>query len=112
MYLHALTTAVPPAAFTQAECWEIAQRSNVRTRLKKRSMLILQTILRGDHGIQKRHFAVPEVDGVFDFSPDQLNAAFRREAPKLAGEALTAALAKAGVTAAEVDALLICTCTG
>lgn len=112
MYLHALATAVPPIALTQAECWEIAQRSQVRTRLKKRSMLILNTILRGDHGIKTRHFAVPDIDGVFDLTADRLNAEFRTEAPRLAGRALTAALARAGVRVAELDALLICTCTG
>ena len=112
MYLHALSTAVPTAAFTQGDCWEIAQRSNVRQRLKRRSMLIMQTILRGDHGIARRHFAVPEIDAVFDLTADQLNAAFRTEAPRLAGRALAGALAQAGVKATELDALLICTCTG
>lgn len=112
MYLHALATAVPPAAYTQAECWDIAQRSPVRHRLKRRSMLILHSILRGDHGIDRRHFAVPEIEGVFDLSPDALNAAFRTEAPRLAGRALTSALPQAGVRATEIDALLICTCTG
>ncbi|MEO7413191.1 MAG: 3-oxoacyl-[acyl-carrier-protein] synthase III C-terminal domain-containing protein [Opitutaceae bacterium] len=112
MYLHALATAVPPATFTQPECWQIAERSTVRQRLKKRSMLILHTILRGDHGIDTRHFAIPDIEHVFDLTPDQLNAAFRAEAPKLAGTALTAALAQAGIAPGEVDALLICTCTG
>jgi alkylresorcinol/alkylpyrone synthase len=112
MYLHALATAVPEATYTQSECWEIVSRSPVRQRLKKRSMLILHTILRGDHGIATRHFALPAIDGVFDLSPDELNAAFRLEAPKLAGRALTAALEKAGVRPDELDALFICTCTG
>jgi predicted naringenin-chalcone synthase len=112
MYLHALATAVPQATFTQPECWQIAERSTVRQRLKKRSMLILHTILRGDHGIATRHFAMPDIEHVFDLTPDQLNASFRSEAPKLAGRALSAALAQAGVRPEEVDALLICTCTG
>jgi predicted naringenin-chalcone synthase len=112
MFLHALATAVPPARYTQAECWDIAQRSTVRERLKKRSMLILQTILRGENGIATRHFAMPNLEGVFDLSPDQLNAAFRVEAPRLAGRALTGALEKAGLRASDVDALLVCTCTG
>ena len=107
MYLHALATAVPEATFTQAQCWEISQRSSVRDRLKKRSMLILQTILKGDHGISHRHFAVPEIERVFNLTPDQLNAAFRTEAPKLAGRALSAALERAGIKPTEVDALLI-----
>ncbi len=112
MHLHALATAVPPATFTQAECWELAQRSNVRSRLKKRSMLILQTILRGEHGIANRHFAAPDIEHVFDLTADQLNTIFRAEAPKLAGRALTAALTQAGFKPAELDALLICTCSG
>jgi predicted naringenin-chalcone synthase len=112
MYLHALATAVPPATFTQPQCWEIVRQSALHDRLKKRSLLILQTILKGDNGIDTRHFAVPEITGVFDFTPDQLNAAFRTEGPKLAARALTAALAQAGCPPAGVDALLICTCTG
>lgn len=112
MYLHALATAVPPATFTQGECWEIAARSEVRHRLKRRSMLILQAILKGDSGVDTRHFAVSDVDHVFDLTPDQLNEAFRAAAPALAGRALTDALAQAGVRADELDALLICTCTG
>lgn len=112
MFLQALATAVPTASYTQADCWEIAQRSNVRERLKKRSMLVLQTILRSEHGIAKRHFAMPNVDQVFDLSPDDLNEAFRREAPQLAERALTQAMERAGVGAGAIDALLICTCTG
>lgn len=112
MYLHALATAVPAATFTQAECWEIAQRSPIRDRLKKRSMLILQTILRGEHGIATRHFAVPEIERVFDLSADELNAAFRVAAPELAGRALAQALERAGLRAGDIDALLVCTCTG
>jgi alkylresorcinol/alkylpyrone synthase len=112
MFLHALATAVPAAAYTQSECWQIIERSALRERLKKRSLLLLQTILRGEHGIAKRHFAMPDIENVFDLTPDQLNAAFRSEAPKLAGRALTDALADTGLRANEVDALLICTCTG
>jgi alkylresorcinol/alkylpyrone synthase len=112
MYLHALATAVPAATYTQPECWSIVEKSGVRSRLKKRSMLILHTILRGDHGIARRHFAMPEIERVFDRTADELNGAFRAEAPRLAGAALNKALAKAAVAPGELDALLICTCTG
>jgi len=112
MFLHALATAVPPARYTQAECWEIVQRSPARARLSKRSRLILHSILTHDHGIATRHFAMPEIERVFDRTSDELNAVFRTEAPLLAGRALTAALARAGVRPGELDALLICTCTG
>ncbi len=112
MFLQALSTAVPPAAYTQAECWEIVQRSDVRSRLTRRSRLILHNLLSVDHGIATRHFALPDVERVFDRTSDELNAAFRSEAPRLAGRALATALAQAGVRPDELDALLICTCTG
>ncbi len=112
MFLHALSTAVPPAAFTQAQCWEIIQHTQATRPRSRRTQLTLRTILKGDSGVKTRHFAVPEISGVFDLSPDQLNEAFRAEAPKLAGRALHDALAKADLTPEKIDALLVCTCTG
>jgi alkylresorcinol/alkylpyrone synthase len=112
MYLHALATAVPPAALTQPQCWEIMARSHARERLSSHALSLLETVLNGDSGIARRHFAVPDVEAVFDYTPDQLNAAFRLAAPALAGRALTAALAHAGLRPDQLDALLICTCTG
>jgi alkylresorcinol/alkylpyrone synthase len=112
VYLHSLATAVPAAAFTQPDCWRMVEGSAARSRLKRRSMLILHSILRGDHGIERRHFSVPNVESVFDRSSDELNQAFRSEAPALAARALGAALEKAGAAPGEIDALLICTCTG
>jgi predicted naringenin-chalcone synthase len=112
MFLHALATAVPPARFTQSRCWDIVEQSPVRTRLRKRSRLILHSILRGDHGIATRHFAAPEIERIFDRSSDELNAIFRVEAPALAARALETALARARLDASDLDALLICTCTG
>ena len=90
MFLHALATAVPPAKFTQSQCWEIVEKSTVRTRLHKRSRLILHSILRGDHGIDTRHFAAPDIEKIFDRSSDELNAIFRSEGPQLAARALGA----------------------
>jgi predicted naringenin-chalcone synthase len=112
MHLHALATAVPPTAFKQADCWDIIDRSPAKTRLHKRSRLILHNILRGDHGINQRHFAAPDIDHIFDRSSDELHAVFRAEAPRLSTQALTKALVQAGITPGALDALLICTCTG
>jgi len=112
MYLHALATALPPAAFTQAECWNIVQRSEARQRLNRRSVLTLQTILRHDSGIATRHFAMPDIERVFSLTPDELNECFRLEAPRLAARALASALEQACLVAGQLDALLICTCTG
>ena len=112
MYLHALATALPPTAYTQAECWNVLRRSEMRQRLNRRSILTLQAILCHDSGIATRHFAMPDIERVFAMTPDELNEGFRREAPRLAARALNAALAQAGLVAGQVDALLISTCTG
>lgn len=112
MFLHALATAAPPSSFTQQECYELARQPSIRSRLTRRSQLLVQAVLRGDSGVDRRHFAVSDMPGVFSYTADQLNEAFRREGPKLAAEALVKALAKIGADPAELDALLICTCTG
>ena len=112
MYLHSLATALPPAKFTQADCWDMFERSDTRQRLSRRSALILRAILRDGSGISTRHFAMPDLERVFSLTADELNEGFRLEAPRLASRALTSALMRAGLVAGQVDALLICTCTG
>lgn len=112
MYLHSLATAVPPTAYTQKECAEMLQRSDLKTRLNRRSLLTLLAILRGDSGITTRHFAMPDIEHVFSLTPDELYEGFRREAPLLASRALREACDRAAVRPADIDALLICTCTG
>lgn len=112
MYLHSLATAVPPHRFTQQECWEIAERSKVRETLARRSQLVLRAILMGDSGVATRHFATENVERLLDLESDELNQAFRREAPRLASLALEKSLRAAGLKASDVDMLLICTCTG
>jgi alkylresorcinol/alkylpyrone synthase len=112
MYLHALSTALPPKVFSQPDLWEMAQRTGLRQRLSRRSMYILHSILRGNTGIDTRHFAVSDIERVFDMSPDELNLEFRSAAPRLAESALVPALEQARVSPSEVDVLMICTCTG
>lgn len=112
MILQALATAVPPYAFTQAQCWELIKDSAARRRLNRRSMLMLQAILRGDSGVRRRHFACADPAGLFEVDADGLNAAYRNAAPPLANEALQRALRQTGERATDLDALLICSCTG
>jgi predicted naringenin-chalcone synthase len=112
MYLQALTTAVPPHAFTQAQCWDMIKESPARQRLNRRSLLILQSILRGDSGVRKRHFAFADPARLFDLDASGLNDAYRDAAPRLAADALQHALRRTGDRAGDIDALLICSCTG
>ncbi len=112
MYLHAIATAVPPDAFTQQQCWDIYSRSEKRAHLKDRSNTLIKKIVLGPNGIDKRHFAINDVNAVFDLSAEHLNHAFEAEAPKLASQALENALKSAKLNPKDLDGLFICTCTG
>lgn len=113
MFLQSLATATPERSLSQLDCWEIAKSSAAVTHgLTRRSQLILRTVLRGDSGIGHRQFAVRDIDRIFDLDTDDLNAEFRRAAPDLASAALRKALIQADLTPDDLDALVICTCTG
>lgn len=113
MFLESLATAVPPHAYDQADCLAALRSTAAFDRLKPRSQALLAKVLgNGVSGIATRHFCLPEIGPVVDRTAQELNETFEREAPALAARALAAALAKAGLQAAELDALFVCTCTG
>jgi predicted naringenin-chalcone synthase len=112
MYLQSIATALPQAAYTQPQCWDLVERSPARQRLGRRSRLILHNLLTQNHGIDTRHFAVPQIERIFELTADELNLAFREAAPRLARDALLPALEAAGLRPADLDALIVCTCTG
>lgn len=112
MYLDSLATAVPPRVFTQAQCWDIAENSVIRQRLRPGSMGILKKVLRGENGIRTRAFATDDVAHLFDLDADTLNLTFQREAPALAARALREALRRSQINPRELDAVFLCTCTG
>ncbi len=112
MFLQGIACSVPPASYSQQDCWQILCGSSRFGGLKGRSQRILEKVLNGENGIEKRHFAMPGVEGLFDLDAESLNRGFEREAPQLGGKALSLAMEDAGVLPAEIDALLVCTCTG
>ncbi len=112
MNLLGIACKVPPAAYSQADCWDVLQGSPRFGELRDRSKRLLEKVLNSENGIGKRHFAMPEVDRLFDLDAESLNRGFEKEAPRLAEAALGEALESAGVIPREVDALLVCTCTG
>ena len=110
MYLQSVTSAFPPHSFTQRECWELTLP--VVKKLKPRSQSLMEKILLGDSGIEKRHFVTEDPGVLLRAGAEDLNKGFEMAAPRLAGEALKKALDEAGVKADELDALFVCTCTG
>lgn len=112
MYLSGLATSVPTARFTQAECWAAVQLAPQFPQLSARSHTLLRKVLSGDNGIATRHLAVADLQDAFILTPDALHARFAAHAPGLAGQAAARALDLARLTAAQIDAVLISTCTG
>ncbi len=112
MYLDSIASAVPDAAYSQPDCWQLLKNSNAFTRLRRRSQGLLEKVLLGDSGIDKRHFACRPKDSLFQLDATGLNRRFEAEAPRLAGSALETALQKADIEANSLDALFLCTCTG
>ena len=112
MYLHYLTTHSPKVSYTQQEVWDIFSASSAPTRLRPGSIELVRKVLTGDNGIDKRHFALHDFEALLQHDGESLNRAFEREGPFLAGAALKEALDGAGWGADELDALVVCTCTG
>jgi len=100
------------SAFTQIECWQALQASPPFADLTPRSRAILKTVLNGKNGIATRHLALEPLAEVFELTPDALLERFSRHAPALASEAGQSALGAASISAAEVDGVIVSTCTG
>jgi len=112
MYFRGLGTATPPSRYTKAECLAAFQRSEWFARLDSRSHLIARTVLQRDNGIEARRLALASLDEVFTIDPDTLDRRFLANAPSLAAEAGSGALAAAGLEATAIDAVVVSTCTG
>jgi alkylresorcinol/alkylpyrone synthase len=112
MYFTGFGTAVPLRRFTSPECWAALQHSPQFPQLNARSHALLRKVLSGDNGIATRHLAVANLEEVFVLTPDALHARFAQHAPALATQAAERALATARLKPADVDAVIISTCTG
>lgn len=112
MFLSGIGTAAPSARWTQTQCWDALVASEYLPRLSPRSQAILRKVLRGNNGICSRHLAFEHLGEAFAMDPDVLDARFARHAPAVASEAAVRALADAGLTPDDIDAVIISTCTG
>lgn len=112
MFVTGIGTAIPSHSYTKAQCWEAFKNSEWFNRLGPRSHLIAETVLLRDNGIEKRHLAVSELDEVFSIDPDTLYRRFTGSAPALSAQAGLRAIDQAHLDAAEIDAVIVSTCTG
>ncbi|MFS8137956.1 MAG: type III polyketide synthase [Thermomonas sp.] len=112
MYIVGLGTAHPEWRYTKADCWESFKASPWFDRLDRRARMVTELVLSRDNGIDARYFAVDTLDKVFSIDPDTLHERFLTHAPLLASQAGSRALTAAGLQAADIDAVIVSTCTG
>jgi alkylresorcinol/alkylpyrone synthase len=112
MFLTGLGTAVPEDSYSQRECYEAFRKLTRFETLQPRSRTTLRKVLLGSNGIESRYLSLRPIAEVQDMDPNSLHARFTRHAPALATQAALRALADSGSTPADIDALLISTCTG
>jgi len=110
MFLESIASAFPEWSYTQEECHAFSSVSEPVRGLTDRSKMILGKVLLGDSGITKRYFATDDPGAMFGAGAQELSEYFEREAPKLSAQALRKALGE--TKPEELDALIICTCTG
>jgi alkylresorcinol/alkylpyrone synthase len=112
MYVSATGTAVPARRYTKRDCWDAFVGSDWYARLEPRSHAIARAVLGRDNGIESRHLALETLDEAFAIDPDTLARRFAVHAPRLATEAAALALQRAGLEPADIDAVVVTTCTG
>ncbi len=112
MYLLSISTASPETRYTQKDCYEIFIQSTAASRLKSSSVALMKKILKRNNGISMRGFCYPDIESIFDANPENLNNVFEKYAPALGDTALAKALGSARVLPTDLDALIVCTCTG
>jgi len=112
MFFTGIGTAAPATRYTKAECLAAFQTSDWFERLDARAHLVARTVLQRDNGIEARRLSVSALADVFCIDPDTLSQRFLGAAPQLAAEAGEKALARAGLAAQDIDAIVVSTCTG
>ncbi len=112
MFITGIGTAAPPHRYSKAQCWEALKAAECFQRLSPRAHAITEMVLLRDNGIEHRHLALDSLDEVFAIDPDTLYRRFSLHAPQLAAQAGKRALEQAKLDAAEIDAVIVSTCTG
>jgi len=109
-YIAAFACVVPPFSADQTFSAELVKK-HYASKLNDRSLGLIRATF-SHPGIRKRHFAVEDPAHIMEESPDQKIARFTEKSIDLASQAVLKALAQAGVSAQDVTALVVNTCTG
>lgn len=109
VHLIGLGTANPPLRFSQRELYEAYA---AYLPLSEEARSLLHRVMVENHSIGFRHVAVAALTDLLAETQDDLIVRYQKFAVPVALEAARRALAQAGLTPADVDALVVNTCTG
>lgn len=112
MNLLSVKSAFPDASYTQPECLDSMKGAAFWNELSAASRKLLERVLSGDSGIEKRHFCLDELASAWKLGAQGLNEYYEKSAPSLAANAVGKALADASLNPEDVDALFLSSCTG
>ncbi len=112
MFLNSIGTALPARRYSKSDCWNAFTQSQWFGRLDSRAHAVAKAVLGRDNGIEQRWLAVDSLEEIFAIDPDTLQKRFARHAPALAADAGRTALSRASLEPAEIDAVIVTTCTG
>ncbi len=103
-----IATANPSSKWTQKE---ILKSVHLNEQISNKAKTFYKRFL-SDQGIRTRHFGMQTLEHVNTESPDQANQRFSEIATEIGTEAIRKCLDQYQVSADEIDALIVTTCTG
>jgi len=112
MFFVGLGTAAPAQRYTKADCWDVLRNGPGWPLLDRRGQRLLERVLTRENGMEARHLSVERLEDALRIDPDTLQARYAEHAPRLACEAAKNALADAGLAPADIDAVIVSSCTG
>jgi predicted naringenin-chalcone synthase len=103
-------TSVPPFAATQDESFKILE-NHYKGKVKASSLALAKKVF-AHPSVKKRHFGTDDPSELFEEDPDRRVDRFTKWAVRLSCEASRKAIETAGLTARDISAIAVNTCTG
>ncbi len=110
VHIASIATATPPCTLDQGRLEQLAHK-HYSGRLNQRSMSLIHALF-SHPSIERRNFAIDNVEDLIDEDLDARVGRFTRWSQELSAQAISQALSRAGLASSDVSGLVVNTCTG
>jgi predicted naringenin-chalcone synthase len=110
VHIASMATATPTCTLDQSRLEQLAHK-HYSGRLNPRSMSLIHALF-SHPSIERRNFAIGNVEDLVDEDPDARVARFTHWSRELSAQAISQALSRAGLASSDVAGLVVNTCTG